>query len=127
MFDIYVSGLSSSQYLLGVEKYILCWYGKTWVHFEHSKHTEQNLTEHAQYLLRHFMKPIFRRKIGWKLSELEPRILEVKWKAEPGNGRLFFQVLQLWHQLPPSAAEQRQACLTEAEKGFDEQFWELQI
>lgn len=50
MFDIYVSALSSSQYPLGVEKYILCWYRKTWVHFEHSKHTEQSLMEHAQYL-----------------------------------------------------------------------------
>lgn len=42
MFDIYVSALGSFHYPLGVEKYILNGrYGKMWVHFEHSKHTEQ--------------------------------------------------------------------------------------
>lgn len=43
----------------------------------------KSLIQHDQYLLRHFMKPIFRRKIGWKLSDVDLRILEVKLKTDP--------------------------------------------
>lgn len=40
------------------------------------------------------MKPIFRRKLEWNLSDIELRIPEVKFKAEPVNGLLSSQTLQ---------------------------------
>lgn len=109
MFDIYASALSSFQYPLGVEKYILCWYGKTWVHFEHSKHTEQSLMEHAQYLLIHFMKP----HRTWPVSTEtfhEAHIQEKNWmevirfRPEDSGSKMKGRTRQWAPLLPGSAA-----------------------
>lgn len=95
MFDIYISALSSFQYPPGVEKIFSVDMGNRGSILNTANTQNKSLIEHDQYLRRHFMKPVFRRKIGWKLSDVDLRILKVKLKADPSKGLLFFQVLQL--------------------------------
>lgn len=84
----------------------------------------KSLTEQDQCLPRHFMKPIFRRKIEQNLSDVDLRILEAKWKTTAVNQLLFCQTLQALDQLPRLHNQCRLLSLR-YRRGFDEQFWEL--